>query len=268
MRSDLNKLLCERERFGHRASYGDVRHVRNDDIFDKHGEFVGKQRESMTTRHNRGWRRKHFNENLNPLYGWVRKNVNRPWNKAYSELCQTFNMDSVINQHILTHLFDFVETQTKLDENGKVYIHGWGGEWKRTHDSYSEFYVHPKTGILTYNKHRFDWRAAQRKLSEQRRKEEAAKTVWINDLQCAVFENGQWYENRYDYQVVTALEKEVVAPDGSVVVIDSFIPKYPNRYGSFSGFDRWGKPIHGAKVFLGRRQLHKREMRRYGLIKK
>lgn len=264
MRDDLNKLLCERERHGHRACYGDVRHTRADNkLFDEDGEYMHQSRESMKRRHVLHGNRKSFSENLNPLYGLVRKNVNRPWNKVYSEICQNFNKDSVINQHILTHLFDFVDTKTKLDAKGKVLVHYWGGRWRELKDTWADYYVHPRTGILTFNKYKESWKAARRKAQEERRKAEAAKEVWLNDLHVAQLIDGQWFETLFDYQVITIVQEEVETPDGKMVMVDKKIPKY--------GYDSWSgiyMPAHGAKVVISYRQLSKREMKRYGLIKK
>lgn len=130
MRDDMNKLLCEHERQGSSNCYHQVRNKRNLDRDPDMLEVGGK--EGMKYRHKRakgvGW--KSFGENLNPLYGWIRKQVNRPWDKAYSELCTTFDMRNTINQHILVHLFERIEINT-VWLNGKIcwLDENHGGGW-------------------------------------------------------------------------------------------------------------------------------------------
>ena len=117
MRQDLNKQLCERERLGHSLKYRDYRHKRDyNDYLGEEGENL-LQREGMKTRY--GWNRKSFNENLNPLYGLIRKNAGRPWDTFYSELCEVFDTRSVINGHILQHLLQYVNTPCFV-ENGEI----------------------------------------------------------------------------------------------------------------------------------------------------
>ena len=144
MREDLNKLLCERERHGHKKKFHDVRRLKKAGADD---EVAG--RESMVKRHNISWNNKEFNENLTPLWGAVRKNVGRPWDKVYGEICQVFDKRKVINQHILQHLLDFVETKTFIGEDGQVWVRrSWGSPCPVKEQSFSKYYVHPTTGLL------------------------------------------------------------------------------------------------------------------------
>lgn len=127
MREDLNKLLCERERIGHSDRYGSYRRLKHfkdeSDIEDSDELFTGvgsSHRESMKIRY--GYDTKSFNENLNPLYGFIHKSVGKKWDKIYSEICKVFDKRSVINQHILIHLFQKVETKDiVVGTNGKLW---------------------------------------------------------------------------------------------------------------------------------------------------
>lgn len=149
MRADLNKLLCEHERHGSSSSF---RAVRRSQRFDLDEQFTAR-RESMKRRYGYD-ERKSFSENLNPLYGAVRKAVGTPWNTFYSELCKTFDKRSVINQHILDHLFRYVEIKdVYVDAKGKLRVQSLyrRGEDQTIEEAGIEYYVDPRDGILKRN---------------------------------------------------------------------------------------------------------------------
>lgn len=76
-------------------------------------------KESMSIRHTTGSGRwgggKQFNEHLRPLERYLHKQVNRPWNKVYGEICQQFDRRSALNDHILSHVEDYVEFTTPFE---------------------------------------------------------------------------------------------------------------------------------------------------------
>lgn len=170
MRQDLNKLLCERERVRSKSKYRGVRH-KKEFTFTADEDGGDSNHESMKERYTRGtgiWR-KEFNENLNPLYGAIRKAVGRPWDAFYKDLCQVFDKRKVVNQHILEHLKDFVVTDTFLNEDGEVMIRR---RWQYRdpsplRGSTCEFYVHPTTKLLLENKHRLSEAKAKRAYKEK-----------------------------------------------------------------------------------------------------
>lgn len=151
MRKDLNKLLCERER---RGSKNHFRYFRKMKIFSHaRGEELEDlpSRESMKCRYNRNYDRKEFNENLNPLYGFVRKSVGKKWDETYSELCEVFDMSSVINNHILEHLAHTVETKI-IEEDSELFYRWYNRALQPVIDKDGpEYYVHPRTGVLLKN---------------------------------------------------------------------------------------------------------------------
>lgn len=66
------------------------------------------EREGMRCRF-RGWgRRKELNENLKPLKRYLEKQVGRPWDKVYAEICRWLKPTSTVQQHVRHHLADFV----------------------------------------------------------------------------------------------------------------------------------------------------------------
>lgn len=182
MRTDLNKLLCERERRRSTNNHRPYRRAKKfaPDLDPVDGGKAGQ--EGMSFRY--GYDGKDFNENLTPLYGQVRKAVGKPWDKFYSELCKVFDKRSVINQHILGHLNDFVERNV-YEKNGKLYINREYGFEKDTplEESFCEFYVGPHDGIIKRNKHRTTYRQRLQARRLQEEKEQAKIYVPISDKQ-------------------------------------------------------------------------------------
>lgn len=173
MRKDFNKLLCEHERHGSDRSYHEVRHSKkfaNDEA----------RRESMKKRHTVLHNRKEFGENLSPLYRFIKKSVGRKWNDVYSELCQTFDMRSVINQHIMFHLEQWVEIEPSR----------WG---------HQEFII-DTNGILICNPEWSSWRT-RHKAAAQRRYEEELKVRRVIDefTEYRKRKDGVWFLCKLEY---------------------------------------------------------------------
>lgn len=165
MRKDLNKLLCEEERYGSSRSY---KEVRNRKSFQIDEEEFSAGRESMTKRYSIAGINKNFGEHLNPLYGIVRKNVGRPWDDVYSELSEIFDFRSVINDHILVHLWDYVERYTYIGDDGKVWVRAGRYSSDRTlENAYCQYYIHPVTGVLLKNEKYESWKQSRRKHEEE-----------------------------------------------------------------------------------------------------
>ena len=191
MREDLNKVLCERERNGSKRKFRNNRHQKKFNAFDDDGEEI-RIHESMKYRYDSYTERKAFSENLKPLKGIIRKSIGRKWDSFFSELCKTFNMDSVINKHILEHLYQYVKLNL-IVKNGDLFIND--GYWIGTKlsDSHFEFYVDPRDGIIKLNYHRKTYRQHQR---EQRLKAIADELKIYRQLDentAIGLVNGIWY---------------------------------------------------------------------------
>lgn len=172
MRSDLNKQLCERERIGHRRKFSAVRHKKRFNPSDEMAEDV-RDREGMRWRYKTTYTNKEFNENLNPLWGAVRKAVGTPWNDFYSELCKNFDKRSTINQHILDHLFQRVKVNgITIKEDGLIYVTQSYFGTVLLKDSTIEYYVDPRDGILKHNDSNKTYRQTLRDRAEKLRIEE------------------------------------------------------------------------------------------------
>lgn len=142
LRTDLNKVLCEHERYG---GMGDTYRVHRKSLVIDEEFSAGKE----PMRKIYGWQRKNFSENLNPLKGLIRKNVGRKWNDFFSELNRVFDTRSVINRHILEHLYDYCE-QNVLWDGKELYVNYYGRELL-TSKHYTPFFVDPRDGIIKVN---------------------------------------------------------------------------------------------------------------------
>ena len=191
--------------------------------------------------------RKAFTDLLGPLKRWLQSQVGRPWNDVYSEACEVIKADSPIRAHVKTHLLEFVERHTFM-RDGVVCIIDTsrkGGIIPVTAKrfGYTLFYVHPETGLL----HRIDptsrneWRKAR---GEKQRE----ALHWLNDHFALKQINRIWFTCQF---------KEVPLQ------------------GPFKAYDHareqtvgLGGLVRREKVYLhciAKRQLSRRELRRYGL---
>jgi hypothetical protein len=176
MRPDLAKVTTESPRTGRASAIakkygGKVRIVHDPDHL--YENEVGGFHSSARRRHDNY---KHFSDFLSPLYGAIRTNVGRPWDDVYSEFCQFLDRRGVSGYHIFTHLcgsFGEVKT-TGLYEgaDGVVYEYRAGGyrdsgqrynpktnkfeqvrppTYYLAQDTpYEGYFVHPRTGILSF----------------------------------------------------------------------------------------------------------------------
>jgi hypothetical protein len=99
------------------------------------------------------WNPKEFTDVIGPLYHYLLKQVGRPWNKVYSEIVALFPKTNVVNRHVYTHVFQFVETEVVM-LNGFPHhksVYGWHREDLTPLSNYShriQMYVHPENGLL------------------------------------------------------------------------------------------------------------------------
>jgi hypothetical protein len=143
MRWDMYEVIIERPRCGGRG-WG----------------FKGRERERMrdladpenartfesTSRHRGG--NKHLNENLAPLYRFLRSRVGRPWDEVHSEICATLRLTSAVQKHVLDHLRDMVHTIVVRDGERLVEHGRWGVQDVARYYRRGLFYVCPDTGTL------------------------------------------------------------------------------------------------------------------------
>jgi hypothetical protein len=206
--------------------------------------FDGSPRyESMKANHTR---RKWFSDLLGPLRRWLQSQVGRPWNDVYSEACAVIKPDSIIRAHVKTHLLEFVERHTFMHD-GKVCILDTtyrGGVkpvtetgWRR-----SLFFVHPETALLEPipKLSKRAWRARESK--------PPATCHWIRNNVALQKVRGLWFECHF----------EVVPVGVRFRSYDHALERVVTR----SALTRHDKEYCLCTL---KRQLSKRELRRFGL---
>jgi hypothetical protein len=93
---------------------------------------------------------KRFSDCLGPLYQWLQSHVGEYWDDVYSKLCQILDITTLSGQHIVSHVWGYVERDAVLIDgvpyrrkNRNFYDTALPlGYW------YKQLYVHPETGIL------------------------------------------------------------------------------------------------------------------------
>ena len=139
MREDMAKVIVERPRRG-----GGVRTPK--------GERRREQRSGLAQlRKHEGIKRrwcndlKGLNENLAPLRRFLRSRCGKPWDKVYGETCERINRNSAVQLHIWQHLVQFVCTSAIVIDGNVCDSRG--------NRLRGEFYVHPRTRLLCWNRH-------------------------------------------------------------------------------------------------------------------
>ena len=147
MREDMAKVLVEEPRRGRahaRCIQGSRRRRWNRVDADGEGApaHIGMQRVGLAC--------KNFGDHLGPLYRYLRRQVNRPWNKVYGELCSVLDRRNVVQNHLFQHIGDRVAIDTRWVD-GEVHARNGRGMQPLAETRY-EMYVHPRTGILLVNR--------------------------------------------------------------------------------------------------------------------
>src|SRR4051794_39530831 len=123
MRGDMFKVIVDRPRFYAPGGKTRGRPMRDMDALPS--------REGMRRRY-KTHEQKLLNDHLAPLRRYLMKQVGRPWNKVFSEICEPLRLDSTMHRHLREHVEDFVSV------NG----------WRRN----ALLYVDGRTGLLRSNK--------------------------------------------------------------------------------------------------------------------
>jgi hypothetical protein len=96
----------------------------------------------LKPRHKTKW----LSDHLGPLRRYLQANIGKPWNDVHSQLCQRLDSNTVAGQHVLDHVWDYVERHVELIDDIP-----YRKSNRRAPLSYRyglRLYVHPDTGIL------------------------------------------------------------------------------------------------------------------------
>tara|TARA_R100001132_G_C3272859_1_gene94842 strand:+ start:260 stop:1000 length:741 start_codon:yes stop_codon:yes gene_type:complete len=178
MKKYLHKELCERPRYGGGGKYA-FRSARRKSN-DEHMMERLPKREGMKKHHVKNWGGKYLNEYFTPLKGILRKNVGRPWDKVFSQICEGLSPRTATGKHVFDHLLnDFV--LLKPEWKGKRNLPFRNGiEW-------TGYYVDPY-GILRDN----DTPKARARRKKERKK---ASPKIVEETPFIEYHkiNGRWY---------------------------------------------------------------------------
>ena len=179
MRSDMQKVIVERPRWGSRLpSRKTAQRVDPLRVLDE--DFDSGPRRAPAARHE-----KSFNEHLEPLWRFLRSNLGRPWSKVDSEIRARLDGRGVLGRHLLDHLEWEVSTRCFLEGKQVMTLGLWGGRPSLVYG----FYVHPKSGLLREAPRRH-WGAGSRVRRE---------VVRVEHADGRLFEriSGLWFETAY-----------------------------------------------------------------------
>lgn len=149
MRSDMAKVLCEEPRRGMRVKdrKGWKRKERRVADEDKPVKEQGNLRAKWVRDY---WDHKEFGDHVQPLRRYVLSCVGRKWDDVYSEIRKQIPKGTVVNDHVYTHLFQYVALNVRMID----------GKPHESEDKsrfglmpvYQDTYVDPNTGLLCKNK--------------------------------------------------------------------------------------------------------------------
>lgn len=96
-------------------------------------------------------RTKYLNEHLGPLRRYLDKQVGRPWDKIFSEICTHIDRNSAVQDHVRDHVEQYVLRHVFLSDGVPcIGRPGWG-YGRPLHETGYGWYVCPRTGLLRRN---------------------------------------------------------------------------------------------------------------------
>jgi len=253
MRIDMNKVIVERPRKGgHKGEYGRPR-----DLDDS------PRQEGLRRRHRD---RKWLNENLRPLERFLAAQVDRPWDKVYSEICDGIDRRSTVQKHILQHVGDFVAVRVR-SVGGSPYYDARSGKLQPLAAAWApELYVDPHSGLLRRNTARLAFRKQwkQARLDEWRQRiEPVREDRRILDATTQLHRiDGVWYR----VELARVPPASSPADDGIDAIRRTPARLCPARDGT--GVTRSNRTLFGDETLYAssKRQLRTAELRQHGLV--
>lgn len=295
MRDDLDKAITESPRKGGGGKFPRrIKHKGKVDELDFVSIKTGIKKAYGTNAEIYNRNTKVFTDQLAPIYGLIKKNVGKNWDKLFSEMRKQFKPDSVVHQHIYEHLFQFIQIRTR--KNGDVIEYNEGGRtrWRQKPwvpiDEHIEFYVHPVSKCIIKNKLYKTWRQASRERTKQRLDEKEKVKLVISENEEAHLIKDVWYLFIFDLTpVITYTERTTLGEDGPAIktrtpyaqpvadLLDySLNMSHMNVYGVMDEEHHFlnshrSTELRGNKEIRHRyaktkRQLNHQELKKYGLV--
>jgi hypothetical protein len=204
----LNEIVIERPRGGSRISSKSIKGTKK--MLNKLTEEAGDDglfRPYLIKVKNKT---KWLSDHLGPLRRLLHSKVGQPWNDVYHEICQRLDRNTTLGQHVIDHVWDYVERDIEMID---------GVPYRKTCAGYrecqllnrwrcSQLYIHPETGVLCLVE-----RSRKSPLKETQRQDivEIDRDRYYRNL------NGIWYEITFcDFpsleKVRDAIFKEFITP--------------------------------------------------------
>lgn len=260
MRSDMFKVIVERPRSrGWKDS--SVRRQRRQ--FDEDGASRAGMRAGIG--------RVFLNENLKPLKRYLLAQAGRPWDKVWSEIAANIDRRSTVQEHIYSHIHDFVAVQVTRREDGTLidrrrpYPFVGSGAWTN-----QPLYVDPRTGLVRRNPDYGGWRRRSRARFAAQDAAAALRRRSLGDGRWHLRLDGEWFEvilaplppvEMIEVRVNSRVRRQRHAPRVYDVVMKRGVSR-----------DNWqdderAKEVYGARSLHAthKRQLSKREIEKFGL---
>ena len=196
MRDDMFEVIIERPRWGSRMGHprrarrmdAKITAVRDPDVLLSK---LGMQRGAKFARAS-----KMLNENLAPLRRYLEKQVNRPWDKVWSDICENLLTASTVQQHVRDHIVDFVGLHSFV-RDGVVFVATRHGTLQPLAESHYRLYVDPRSGLLRKNKRYKSWQAKRREMQDAAAKYRATRMRELAPgLQAHRLDDNCWWEIR------------------------------------------------------------------------
>jgi hypothetical protein len=197
-----------------------------------------------------------LNENLRPLARYLARQVNRPWDAVYREICAMIDGRNAVQRHILEHLHSYVAIHTRLIDGEIIDLSSQISGPGRVSQP---LYVHPRTGLLRRNPEELSWHRQYRERQQEAQRERAAVWHELSPTRQLHRLDGQWF----------AVDIAVLPPAPATVwdaVRRCSVTQRPSATRRAID-DRATEQIYGRPYVyaVSKRQLGAREMRIHGL---
>lgn len=264
MRTDMNKVIGDVYRHGSGIITKAGRPPRELDAMPA--------RESMRSPYKGGWGSgmKSSSCNVSPVRRFLDKQVGRPWNTVYSEICRTYDARKPTNRQIYQLVDQLVTRQHLVVIDGKV----MEALPYSTPSEPTGLYVHPVTGLLvraSLPTYRAQWNADAKEAAARKKEELARRERVISDTMKLVKLNDLWFV--IEMAPVTAPRKMMVYRrtdlQGNVHEVWDVVPEsicVDVLTGIGFGEDYISCHPHITMYAKSKRQASHKELKQYGVL--